>query len=145
MNKLILTIAAALLIGLSAQAQRYARVNDSLVPVTSIDYTHTEGTGYEYSSGKYKGYKSHNGMERAGKILTFAGIGAMTAGTIAYTASLTNISSSDMGGVYAGVGLMVLGAGLATAGVPIWIVGANKKRSYSLAFTPDGVGVKMKF
>ena len=94
---------------------------------------------------------------QTGKILTFVGAGAFTTGVILMTSGLGDIVDGDsnpeakLGGGY----VLFLGGFVSTIiGVPVWLVGANKKNKIELElvkFNPkgissiNGIGIKVRF
>jgi hypothetical protein len=94
---------------------------------------------------------------KTGKILAFVGAGAFTTGVILMTSGVGDIVDGDsnpeakIGGGY----VLFLGGFVSTViGVPVWIVGANKKNKIELELVKfktlgsssiNGIGLKIKF
>jgi hypothetical protein len=94
---------------------------------------------------------------RTGKILTFAGAGAFSAGAILFISGMNDALVSDSDAdvkVWGGFGLVLGGFVSTVIGVPVWIAGSTKKKKISLElvkFNPtgaasiNGVGIKVSF
>ncbi|MCY1720686.1 hypothetical protein OU798_10050 [Prolixibacteraceae bacterium Z1-6] len=73
---------------------------------------------------------------KAGKILTYSGVGAFALGTFIAASSLDNgwwRDDNDFDKYVAGSMLMLLGMGATAVGVPFWIVGASREKKVEIA------------
>jgi len=84
-----------------------------------------------HSPELYSQYRSGRKMQTTGMILTFGGIAASIAGSVAISSNNntynTSLSSDRNNNNAGGVILYIAGVGCIGAGVPIWIVGVSKK------------------
>ena len=100
--------------------------------------------------------KSKNTI-KLGKILTFAGLGASSIGIVmlfeAGTKSIVE-GSDNTTTVTTGAYLMIFGSCTSLIGIPVWIVGANKKHKIELELVKfntigsasiKGIGLKKRF
>ena len=74
---------------------------------------------------------------KAGKILTWSGVGAFSAGLVIAAASfgdmITDWDDDNFGMYVFGGSLMLLGMASTVVGVPFWIVGASRKKQVEIA------------
>ena len=74
---------------------------------------------------------------KIGRILTLSGVGAFTLGTFIAASSIVGFidkwDSNDLDQYIAGGLLMLLGMGSTAAGIPIWILGATRKKKVEVA------------
>jgi hypothetical protein len=101
-----------------------------------------------------------NQSVKTGQIMTGIGVGVGIIGGIIYASGLSGIvNSNTIGGIndnlnkgIAGAYLMYGGIITAGIGIPIWIVGANKRNDIEVALvkfkgsaSANGIGIKLRF
>jgi len=74
---------------------------------------------------------------KIGRILTLSGVGTFTLGTFIAANSFANFliswDSNNLDQYIAGGMLMLLGMGATAAGIPVWILGASRKKKVEVA------------
>jgi hypothetical protein len=93
---------------------------------------------------------------KTGKILTFVGMGTAAIGTTMLISGVAKLPTDDSSGslTEAGAFVMLFGGIALWTGIPVWIVGASKKRNIELELVKfnqkgsesvNGIGLKIRF